>query len=88
MKIFWSNRAWRAAIVAEIKQQPDASDLLLLYSENPELLRKALAGYQNVDEAALKRCNVSQNSLLFTPLSRALRAFAEGLREHRQGEAT
>ncbi len=88
MKIFLTQRAYRKAIVAEIKQQPDACDLLVLYSENPSLLRKARAAFENVPEKAMAHMNVTEGSIMFTPMSRALRAFAEGLREHRQKEPT
>ena len=87
MRIFWTQSSYRAAVRAELRQLPDASDLMTLYSENPALLRKARAAFENVSEKAMAHMNVTENSIMFTPMSRAIRAFAIGLREHREADA-
>jgi hypothetical protein len=84
MRFFLTNKRFREAVLREASDpSKDPAYLLKLYSENPVLLKKALAAHENVPEAALAHLNVSDSSLLLNPMKRALRAFAEGLQQER-----
>lgn len=83
MRIFLTEAAYKRHVAGLIASEPDAPELMLRYSENPALLKKALAAYSNVDPKAIDRCNIRESELLFRPLQRAIRAYAAGLREMR-----
>ena len=86
MKLLLTKQAWRKAIRSEVKSATvDPSYLMKLYSENPKLLKVALAAYQNVPVEALGHLNVTESSILISPLKRALCAFADGLAQEREG---
>lgn len=80
MKIFWTDRAYRRHVAALIKEaQIDPAHILLLYSENPALLRAATAAYNNLPETSFRSLNVTSAELMYRPMKRALREFATAL---------
>lgn len=86
MRIFLTERKYREAVRREAEDPArDPAYLLKLYSENPRLLKRAVAAFNNVSPEAIDKCNVTQSSTLFAPFARVLRAVADGLQEERAG---
>lgn len=86
MPFFLTRRKFREAVQREAYDPArDPAYLIHRYSENPKLLKRALAASWNVSPEALDRRNVAEASLLIDPMKRAIKAFAEGLQEERAG---
>jgi len=59
------------------------SEIISRYADNPKLLKRARAGFENVSVETLDQLNVCQTEKALEPMKRALKAFADGLAEER-----
>lgn len=89
MKFFLTDAAYQAAISDEVGRQVMTRmvGLINLYSENPELLRRAVAAYHGIADWT----TVREDSMLLKPHAQAIRAFGQGmaaLRAARNGVPT
>lgn len=81
MRFFFSDAAYAASIEAEVERRLTArlADIISLYSENPDLLRQAVAAYHGLDDWT----TIRTDSSLLKPTAQAIRAFGHGLHDLR-----